>query len=768
MDFKKFSSIALLLSAFIFSFIADAAAEPFVIKDIRVEGIQRTEAGTIFSYLPVKVGETLTEADATLAIRALFATGFFKDVNLKNEDGVLIVQVVERPTIGSVEINGVKDFPKDQLRDNLKLVGLAEGRIFDKSALEKSEQELKRQYVARGKYGVSVKTVTKELERNRVAVSFNVIEGSVSKIRQINIVGNRDYSESELLDMMKLSTPDWASWISKNDQYSKQKLSADLETLRTFYLDSGYMEFAVTSTQVSISPDKKNIYITLNISEGPKYSVSDVKVAGSESVLTHDELRKLITMKAGDVFSRKAVTSARDKISERYGDQGYAFANVNAVPEVDKEKHQVAFTFMVDPGQRVYIRRININGNTKTRDEVIRREFRQMESGWFATEKIKKSKQRVDRTGYFASVNIETKPVQDSKDQMDLNVTVEEKSTGNISAGAGVSNNEGLTFMGAITQSNLFGTGKSLSAQVNTSQVNRVYSISYTNPFYTDEGVSRGFDFYQRKTNATQIAISQYTSDTIGGGVRFAVPIAEEQMIHYGMSAEQTTIGLTALSPARFTDYINTFGQTTQNVLGTIGWSRDSRDSAIYTTEGSVQRAFSETSMPVSAASQKYYKFTYQQQRFLPLNSDITLLLNGELGVAGSYDPSLPLPFFKNFYAGGVGSVRGYQPNSLGPRDANNYSLGGDKRVVANAELLFPMPGFSKERSVRLSMFLDGGAVYGPFGQNTEAEGLRYSTGVAMTWMSPVGPLKFSYGVPIASKPDDKLQNFQFTLGSMF
>ena len=767
MDFKKIVATLLLLSSVTF-FAPTWAAEPFVIKDIRVEGIQRTEAGTIFSYLPVKVGDTLTESDATSAIRALFATGFFKDVSLQNEAGVLIVQVVERPTIGSVEINGVKDFPKDQLRDNLKLVGLAEGRIFDKSALEKSEQELKRQYVARGKYGVSVKTVIKELERNRVAVSFNVVEGSVSKIRQINIVGNRDYSEAELLDLMKLSTPDWASWISKNDQYSKQKLSADLESLRTFYLDSGYMEFAVTSTQVSISPDKKNIYITLNIAEGPKYSVSDVKVAGSQSVLSHEELRQLITMKAGDVFSRKAVTSSRDKISERYGDQGYAFANVNAVPEVDKEKHQVAFTFMVDPGQRVYIRRININGNTKTRDEVIRREFRQMESGWFATEKIKKSKQRVDRTGYFSSVNVETKPVQDSKDQMDLNVTVEEKSTGNVSAGAGVSNNEGLTFMGSITQTNLFGTGKSLSAQVNTSQVNRVYSISYTNPFYTDDGVSRGFDFYQRKTNATQIAISQYTSNTLGGGVRFAVPIAEEQMIHYGMSAEQTTIGLTALSPQRFTDYINTFGETTQNVLATVGWSRDSRDSAIYTTEGSVQRAFSETSFPVSAVSQKYYKLTYQQQRYLPLTTDITLLLNGELGVAGSYDPSLPLPFFKNFYAGGVGSVRGYQPNSLGPRDINNYSLGGDRRVVANAELLFPMPGFAKEKSVRLSVFLDGGAVYGPFGQNPDVEGLRYSTGVAMTWMSPVGPLKFSYGTPIGSKPDDKLQAFQFTLGTMF
>ena len=768
MDLKKLSAAVLLLCAFSLSVSPVLADESFVITDIRVEGIQRTEAGTVFSYLPVKVGDTMTEDQGAVAIRALFSTGFFKDVSLKNEGDVLIVQVVERPTIGSVDIVGVKDFPKEQLRDNLKLVGLAEGRIFDKSALEKSEQELKRQYVARGKYGVSVKTVIKELERNRVAVSFNVVEGSVSKIAQINIVGNHDYSESELLDLIKLSTPTWGSFFTKNDQYSKQKLSADLETLRTFYMDSGYMEFAVSSTQVSISPDKKNIFITLNIVEGPKYTISDIKVAGSQSVLSHEELRKLIAIKAGDVFSRKAITAARDKITERYGDQGYAFANINAVPEVDKEKHQVGFTFMADPGQRVYIRRINIVGNTKTKDEIIRREFRQMESAWFATEKIKKSKQRVDKTGFFASVNVETKPVQDSKDQMDLNVSVEEKSTGNVSAGAGISNNEGLTFMGAITQTNLFGTGKSLSAQVNTSQVNRIYSVSYTNPYYTDDGVSRGFDVYQRRTNATQIAISQYTSATLGGGVRFAVPIADDQLIHYGLSAEQTSIGLTALSPARFTDYINTFGETTENMISTIGWSHDSRDSAIYTMEGSVQRAFTEVSLPVVAASQHYYKLTYQQQRYFPLTSDLTLLVNGEAGVAGSYDPSQPIPFFKNFYAGGVGSVRGYQPNSLGPRDVNNYSLGGDRRVVGNAEFLFPMPGFTKEKSVRLSVFLDAGTVYGPFGQNTDVEGLRYATGLAVTWMSPVGPLKFSYGLPIAAKETDKLQAFQFTLGTMF
>lgn len=760
MDFKKLVGLVSLLYA-----ASVWAIEPFVIKDIRVEGIQRTEAGTVFSYLPVKVGDTMNDDKAAVAIHALFSTGFFKDVNLKFDQEVLMVAVRERPSIASVEINGVKDFPKDQLNDNLKQVGLSEGRIFDKSALEKSEQELKRQYVARGKYGVSVKATIKELERNRVAVTFTVVEGEVSKIRQINIVGNSAYREQELLDMMKLSTPGFWSWISKNDQYSKQKLSADMETIRTFYMDSGYMEFSIDSTQVSISPDKKDIYITLNITEGPKYSISSVQVTGPQTVLTHEDIRKLISVKPGDVFSRKAVTASTQKITERFGDEGYAFANINAAPEIDKEKHQVGFTFIVDPFQRVYIRRINIAGNTKTRDEVIRREFRQMESGWFATEKIKKSKQRVDRLGFFSSVNIETVPVAGTKDQMDLNVTVEEKSTGNLSVGAGISSNEGLVLMAGVSQSNLFGTGNTLSTQINTSQINQIYSVSYTNPYYTDDGVSRGFDVYKRRTNATQIAVSQYTSENIGAGVRFAVPLNEDQMIHYGLAGEQSTIGLTPLSPTRFVDYINTFGPTTNNYLATIGWSRDNRDSAIYTTEGTVQRAFTEGSLPFS--SQHYVKLTYQHQWFYPVSREVTLMLNGETGFAHGYGGQV-LPFFKNFYAGGVGSVRSYEPSSLGPRDINNYSLGGNRRVVGNAEMLFPMPGFDKEKSVRLSVFVDGGAVYGDPTQVLASEGLRYSTGVAMTWFSPVGPLKLSYGVPISPQPQDKLQRFQFTLGTLF
>lgn len=762
MNLKKYAGLISLLYMSAAWMTPASAIEPFIIKDIRVEGIQRTEAGTVFSYLPVKVGETMDDNQAAEAIRALYATGFFKDVRLEVEQGVLIVLVRERPSIASIQVNGVKDFPKDQIKDNMKYAGLAEARIFDKGALDKATQDLKRQYTARGKYGVTVSTNVTELERNRVSIVFNVVEGEVSKIKQINIVGNQSYKEQELLDLMKLSTPDWMSWFSKSDQYSKQKLSADMEAMRSYYMDSGYLEFTIDSTQVSITPDKKDIYITINITEGPKYTVSKVGVSGN-TLIPKEEVEKLILPKSGDTFSRKALTETSKKISERLGAEGYAFANVNAIPEINKEKHEVAFNFVVDPGQRAYIRRINIAGNTKTRDEVIRREFRQVEGAWFDAEKIKKSKQRTDRLNFFSEVNVETPQVQGAADQMDVNVSVKEKSTGSFTVGAGINSGEGLVLSAGITQANLFGSGNNLSTQINTSKINQLYSLSYTNPYYTDDGVSRGFDIYQRNTDTRSSMVSQYSSHTLGGGVRFGVPIHEDENISYGLSAEQTRLGLSASSPLRFVNYVNTFGSNNATMLGTVGWSRDTRDSAIYTTEGSVQRAYTEVALPVF--DMRYYKVNYEHQWFYPVSADWTLMLNGQAGVGGGYGGK-QMPFFKNFYAGGSGSVRGYDANSLGPRDAANAVLGGTRRVVGNAELFAPIPGI-KDRSVRLSGFLDAGAVYGP-GDLPGSAGLRYSTGAAVTWLSPMGPIKLSYGVPLNKQPVDIVQKFQFTLGSMF
>ncbi len=738
------------------------AITPFTVKDIRVEGIQRTEAGTVFSYLPVKVGETMNDEQAAVAIRALYGTGFFKDVRLEVEQGVLIVLVKERPSIASIQVNGVKDFSKDQLKDNMKYAGLAEARIFDKGALDKAIQDLKRQYVARGKYGVTVNSRVTELERNRVGVVFDVVEGDVSKIKQINIVGNKTIPEKDLLDLMKLSTPDWMSWMSKNDQYSKQKLSADMEAMRSFYMDSGYLEFNINSTQISITPDKKDIYITINVTEGEKYSVAKIGVSGN-TLIPREEIEKLVQVKAGDAFSRKALSETSKLVGERLAAEGYAFANVNAIPELNKEKHEVSFNFMVDPGQRVYIRRINIAGNSKTRDEVIRREFRQMEGAWFDVTKIKKSKQRADRLDFFSEVNVETPAVQGAPDQMDVNVTVKEKSTGSFTVGAGVNSGEGLVFSGGVTQANLFGSGNYLSTQLNTSKINQTISVSFTNPYYTDEGISRGFDIYKRNVNSRSVAISQYNSSTKGAGVRFGIPINEDQSISFGLSIEKSTIGLTAQSPQRYINYVNSFGNSNTTVLGTAGWGRDTRDSAIYTTEGTVQRAYAELALPVM--DMRYYKLNYEHQWFYPLSSSFTLMANGQAGAGGGYGGK-QMPFFKNFYAGGTGSVRGYEGNSLGPRDLTNLALGGTRRISGSLELMTPIPGI-KEKSVRMSAFLDAGAVYGP-GDLPGSAGLRYSTGAAVTWLSPMGPLKLSYGVPLNKQSVDRLQKFQFTLGSMF
>lgn len=757
MKFKKLASLITLL------FTSSAwAIDPFTITDIRVEGIQRTEAGTVFSYLPVKVGDTMNDEQAAASIRALYGTGFFKDVRLEVEQGVLIVLVRERASIAYIELNGIKDFPKEQLKDNMKYAGLAEARIFDKGALEKATQDLKRQYVARGKYGVSINTTVTELERNRVSIVFNVVEGEVSKIKQINIVGNEAYKEDELVKMMKLSTPDWMSWFSKNDQYSKQKLSADMEVLRSYYMDSGYLEFNIDSTQVSITPDKKDIYITINITEGVKFTVSKVGVSGN-TLIPKEEVERLIVVKPGDAFSRKALTETSKVVGERLGAEGYAFANINAIPEIDKEKHEVAFNFVVDPGQRVYIRRINIAGNDKTRDEVIRREFRQVEGAWFDINKIKKSKQRVDKLDFFAEVSMETPQVQGTSDQMDVNISVKEKSTGSASVGAGFSNGDGLSLTGGVSQSNLFGSGNHAAVQLNTGKVNQVYSFSYTNPYFTDDGVSRGFDIYKRNTDSRSTTVSQYSSHTLGGGIRFGVPIDEDESINYGLSVERTQLGLLATSPVRLLQYVNTFGATNSNLLATVGWGRDNRDSAIYTTDGTVQRAFAEVALPVF--DMRYYKLNYQHQYFYPVSNDITLMLNGEVGIAGGY-AGKELPFFKNFYAGGTGSVRGYDANSLGPRDINDQVLGGTRRLVGSSELLFPVPGI-REKSVRLSGFFDGGAIYGK-GDLPGSSGMRYSTGLALTWISPMGPLKFSYAVPLNKQPQDKLQRFQFTMGNMF
>jgi outer membrane protein insertion porin family len=759
-------NLLVILSALSFSSGA-YAFDPFTVKDIRVEGVQRTEAGTVFSYLPIKVGETMTDEKAAQAIKTLFATGFFKDVRVEIDAGVVIVFVEERPAIAQIDFVGLKEFDKDQLKKGLKDVGIAESRSFDRATLEKAEQELKRQYLSRGKYGVTITTTVTPLERNRVSINFNVDEGEAAKITQINIVGAQAFSEKDLLSLFQLQTPNWISWYTKNDQYSKQKLSADLETLRSYYLNRGFLEFSVESTQVSISPEKNSIYITVNVSEGQRYVVSSIKLAG-DLILPEADFRQSVKIKPGDVFSREKLNESTKAISDKLGAQGYAFANVNAAPELDKEKRQVAFTIFVDPGKRTYVRRINITGNSKTRDEVIRQEIRQMEGAWYDAERVSLSRQRIDKTAYFGEVTVETPPVPGTTDQVDVNFNVTEKSTGNISLGAGFSSSEKLILSGSISQANLFGSGKFLSVQMNTGKLNRNIGLSYTNPYFTVDGISQGFDVYHRSLNPLSLGYTYQTKST-GGGIRFGYPIGEKENLSFGLGIDSTTVTVQDTSPQQYINFVNEFGNTNTSLPATVGWASDTKDSAIYPTRGAISRAGLEVAVP--GGSLHYYRTTVQHQRYFPLTRDLTLMLNGELGYANGYG-NQNLPFYKNFYAGGVGSVRGYDTASLGPRDTvggvlSDQRLGGNRRAVFNAEVLFPLPGFGIDKSVRIGGFADVGQVWAA-GEKASLQDLRASMGLAAVWVSPFGPLKFSLGQPINKKEGDKIQRFQFQMGTTF
>ncbi|NEX59764.1 outer membrane protein assembly factor BamA [Noviherbaspirillum galbum] len=748
------------------------AVNPFVVKDIRVEGIQRTEAGTVFSYLPVRVGDTYTDEKGVAAIKALYATGFFKDVRLEVEGDVLVVQIEERPAIAAVDFSGIKEFDKDQLNKALKEIGLGEGRIYDKALVDRAEQELKRQYLSRGLYGVQVTTTVTPLERNRVNVSFSVDEGDVARIRQINFVGNRAFSDKELRDLVSLTTPGWFTWYTKADQYSKQKLTGDIETLRSFYLNRGYLEMQVDSTQVSISPDKKDIYITINISEGEKFTVAGVKLEG-QMLGREDELKSLVSLKAGDVYSGEKLADSVKRISERLGNFGYAFANVNANPDINREKREVSFSVLIDPGKRVYVRRINVTGNNKTRDEVVRREFRQFEDSWYDGSKIKLSRDRVDRLGYFKEVNIETPEVVGNNDQVDVNMSVVEKPTGNILLGAGFSSSEKLTLTGSIQQANAFGSGNTLGIDVNTSRRNRTIAVSQTNPYFTDDGVSRSYEMFLRTSRPPEVNTGDYIVRTVGANVRFGVPFSEVDTVFFGLGVEQTRVetftGVAGYndSPELYKKYVTDFGDgtiaKTNSFPLTVAWQRDSRDSALVPTVGRYQRVNLELA---PFGDLKYYRAVYQHQWFKPLSRSITLALNGEWDYGHGFGGK-PYPIFKNFYAGGIGSVRGYEGSSLGPRAANGDPLGGTTRVIANAELQFPFPGSGADRTLRWFTFVDGGNVYAE-GQKVELSQLRYSYGAGISWVSPIGPLKLSYGRPLNSKPGDRTQTFQFQLGTGF
>ncbi len=761
----RFNNTSKLLSALLAAFFSATAfaIQPFVIKDIRVEGAQRTEAGTVFSYLPVKVGESMDDDKAAAAIKALYATGFYTDVRLEVENDVLIVFLVERPAIAQIDISGAKEFTKDNLKDGLKTAGISEAKIFDRSLLDRAEKEIKRQYTSRGFYSATVTTTVTPLERNRISLTFTIEEGEVSKIVDINIIGASAFSESALLKEFELTTGGWFSWFTKDDQYSKQKLSGDLEKLKSYYLNRGYLEFNIESTQVSITPDKEKIYITVNIVEGPVYKISDIKFQG-ELKITEAEMRSLLLFKSGETFSRQKIVDSVKRISDRLGNDGYSFANINPVPDADRANKTASFTMFVDPGRRVHIRRINVQGNSRTRDEVVRREMRQLESAWYSNEKIARSKERLERTSFFEDINIETPTVPGSNDQVDLNVTVKERNTGSLQFGVGYSGAEKLTISASVSQANIFGTGNQLSFRINNSRVTKAYEVSYLNPYWTVDGIARGFDVYQRDIDTASLTTGEYTSKSTGVGVRFGVPVTEYDGLNFGLGWERTNLGLDGFSPARYIDYVNTFGSKSDTFRGSLGFSRDTRDSIYFPRNGYLLEAGGEIGLP--GGDIKFYRFQSKAQYLRPIWGPIVLNANFEFGYANGYGGK-PLPFFKNFYAGGVDSVRGFEQSSLGPRDTNGDYIGGNRRIVGNLELLFPMPGVKGDKSVRLSTFVDIGNVFAA-GEKIRLGDLRSSVGFGVSWFSPVGPLKFSLAKPIKQKADDKIERFQFLLGRVF
>jgi outer membrane protein insertion porin family len=759
---SRFLALLALLSGLLFT----QRCVAFVVEDIRVEGLQRISAGTVFNYLPIKTGDEVNAGNTAQIIRTLYKTGFFKDIRLEQDGNILIVFVHERPAIAEINISGNKELDTEPLMAGLKDIGLAEGRVFQRALLEKVEQELNRQYFARGKYGVRIKSTVTPLERNRVGLEIEISEGLTARIKRINIIGNEAFDDDELLDEFELGVPSWYAIFSSRDKYSKQALSGDLETLRSYYLDRGYIDFKIESTQVSITPDKRDIYITVVVNEGDVFNLNDIKLAGDLEI-PPEELFPLIHLKRGEVFSRKKLSASADRLNRHYSDAGYAFANVNTIPDIDRENKKVAITFFVDPGKRVYVRYINISGNTNTRDEVLRRELRQMESAWFSGEKTRLSRERLQRLGFFSEVNMETPAVPGSTDLVDVNLGVTEAASGQFSAGVGFTQTQGVIFNASISENNFLGTGNRFSAGFDTSDATKKLTISYTNPYYTIDGVSQGYELSYRKTDFSELNISSYSTDVGRLGVHFGIPITEFDRLRFSLAYENTTFFLGTGASSEVKEFIENNGDKFDDFELVGSWIHDTRDRAIFPNRGGRQVFSVETNIPGSDL--QYYRVNYSNDHYFQLTNSLTLKLNGELGYGEGYGDDNQLPFFRNFFAGGIGSVRGFEENTLGPRDSEDDALGANARILGQMELLFPAFGDEFKDTVRAGFFVDVGNVFDLAGDEEIAwDRFRASTGLMLSWFSPVGALSFSWGYPIKEEEGDNIKNLQFRIGGGF
>ncbi|MEO8459474.1 MAG: outer membrane protein assembly factor BamA [Dokdonella sp.] len=769
------------------------AFDTFRVTDIRIDGLSRIAAGTVFTYLPVEKGDTLTEASAAQAVRALYKTGFFNDVSLSRQGDILVVTVKERPQISKVAIRGNKDIKEDDLRKSLKGIGLGEGDAFDRLKLDEVQSELTRTYYNRGKYNVSIKTSTVNLDRNRVEVAINIAEGKPAKIKHLNVVGNKAFSDKELRDDFESTTTNLFSFYSKDDQYSREKLSGDLEKLSSYYLDRGYVDFNVDSTQVEISPDKRKMYVIANIKEGDIYKVTDIKLTG-DLILKEEDLRKLITIKSGELFSRRKVEQSSDAISAVLANIGYAFAEVSPIPDIHKDQKEVGLNFFVNPGKRVYVRHITFKGNTRSEDQILRREMRQLEGAWYSQAAIDRSKIRLQRLGYFKSVTIDTPKVPGSEDLVDVQITVEEQSSGSLNFGIGYSQLQGIIGSVAVQQNNFLGTGDRVGLTLSQSSFIKRYEVSYFEPYLTDDGLGLGYNASHTELDQGQANIASYLTSRDSFSTYLGIPITESDTVNAQIGLTKTAITtFDGLSPQNFINYIANLGSRTLHQWDVqLSWTHDTRNRYWNPTRGYISQVSLDVNLPGSTI--EYYKLFYKYGQYFPLTKKLTLYGNLSLGYGDTYkDPRSVLtpddfryqqnigglPFFENFFAGGVADVRGFRDNTLGPislaNGCTNFAqqtcrlpLGGAFKTVGSLELIFPTP-FMKENSdaTRLSWFVDAGNVFST-PSAFSASDLRISTGLSFRWQAPVGPIVINISTPIRKGKLDQTETVQFTFGTTF
>jgi outer membrane protein insertion porin family len=754
-------------------------AEDFQVSDIRIEGLQRVSAGTVFAALPISVGDTADDTTVREATRSLFRTGYFADVIMARENGILVIGLVERPAVTEINIEGNKAIETDQLMDALRDNGLAEGQIFRQVILEGMSQELQRQYVSQGRYGALVQTEVKELPRNRVAVNIDIDEGDVAKIRHINIVGNSNFAEPTLLEQFEQNRTGWLSWITSDDKYSREKLSGDLETLESWYLDRGYLKFQVLSTQVSVSPDKESVFITINVDEGDVYTISGIDLAG-DIIIPEIQARALVLLREGVIFSQALMTASSDYITRRLGNEGYTFAEVEGYPEIDEDTKTATVTFLVKPGMRAYVRRIEFRGNTKTADSVLRREMRQMEGGSANNALIEMSKVRLERVGFFKEVSVENIPVAGTNDQIDVVYTVEEQPSGSVGANLGYSQGYGLQLGANLTENNFFGTGKQVGVGINKSAYQSSLNFSYSEPYFTVDGVSAGYSIYLRETDYSKLRLQPFSQNTKGASVTWSYPVSEVQRIGFGFTFEELELDLgDYTSSPVIEDFVAANGDWFRSLNFNINWVKSTLNRGIFATRGTSQRLGIDLAMPGSGL--EFFKLTYKATHLRGLTRDFTLKLKADLGYGESFGDTSQMPFFKNFYAGGLGSVRGYEKYSLGPQNSmsQGYSrarpVGGNVQIVLGAEVIFPLPFVKDQRSVQSAIFFDAGNVFNTKCGDLEVncyspeEGeLRYSVGLGATWLSGFGPITFSIAKPLNSNEADQTEVFQFSLGNQF